>query len=228
MTETNLSPVVAVIPALNECTRIAAVIEQTKPFVDHVVVIDDGSTDGTGDVARQAGAIVVRHAQNLGPGGATMTGIEAARRLGAQAVVTLDADGQHFGSDIPAFLAPLKSGEADVAFANRFGRVNNIPAVRRLANAVGNLITYFATGLWVADSQCGLKAFGPKAVRGISLRMTGFEFCTEIVREVARHEWRFVEVPAKVVYSEYTMAKGQSFANGLKTAARILLRSFLR
>ena len=102
------------------------------------------------------------------------------------------------------------------------------PLVRRLANAVGNFITYLATGLWVADSQCGLKAFGPKALAGLNLRMPGFEFCTEIVREVGRKKWTFVEVPAKVVYSEYTMAKGQSFATGIKTAARILLRSFMR
>lgn len=223
-----LSPVVAVIPALNEVTRIKAVVEQTLPFVDKVVVVDDGSTDGTGAVAAAAGAVVVRHAQNLGPGAATMTGIVAARRLGAKAAVTLDADGQHFGSDIPAFLGPLERGEADVAFANRFGRINNIPLVRRLANAVGNFITYLATGLWVADSQCGLKAFGPKALAGLNLRMPGFEFCTEIVREVGRKKWTFVEVPAKVVYSEYTMAKGQSFATGIKTAARILLRSFMR
>lgn len=189
---TKLSPVIAVIPALNEATRIAAVITQTLPFVDRVIVIDDGSRDDTAAVSAAAGALVVSHTQNLGPGGATMTGIEAARRLGAQVVVTLDADGQHFGSDIPAFLAPLERGEADVAFANRFGRDNSIPAVRRLANAIGNLITYVATGLWVADSQCGLKAFGPKAVSGIQLQMTGFEFCTEIVREVARKHWTFV------------------------------------
>jgi hypothetical protein len=80
----------------------------------------------------------------------------------------------------------------------------------------------------VADSQCGFKAFGPRVVREINLRMNGFEFCTEIVRETAKHQWRFVEIPAKVVYSEYTLAKGQSFSNGIKTAIRIILRSFLR
>jgi hypothetical protein len=70
--------------------------------------------------------------------------------------------------------------------------------------------------------------FGPKAVAQVDLRMSGYEFCTEIVRESVQHRWRVAEVPAKVMYSEYTLAKGQSFANGIKTALKILLRSFLR
>lgn len=218
---------VAVIPAYNEATRIAAVVKAAAPQVDRVVVVDDGSRDGTGDAARAAGAFVVRHPENCGAGAATMTGIEAARRLGAVNVVTLDADEQHDPADIPALLAALGTG-VDVVFANRFGRKNNIPPIRRVFNALGNIVTFAATGMWVADSQCGYKAFGPKAVAELDLRMSGFEFCTEIVRESVRRKWRYAEVPVKVLYSEYTLAKGQSFANGVKTALKILLRSFLR
>jgi hypothetical protein len=93
---------------------------------------------------------------------------------------------------------------------------------------LGNIITFIATGKWVQDSQCGFKVLGPKAVAQIDLKMRGFEFCTEIVRECANHKWRMAEIPAKVMYSEYTLAKGQSFAGGVKTALKILLRSFLR
>ncbi len=218
---------IAVIPALNEATRIRAVVKAALPHVDRVIVVDDGSKDGTGDVARAAGAFVVRHPENCGAGAATMTGIEAARRMGATAVVTLDADEQHDPREIPALLAALAT-DVDIVFANRFGQKNKIPFVRRVFNALGNLVTLAATGMWVSDSQCGFKAFGHRAVREIDLRMSGFEFCTEIVRECVRRKWTYAQVPVKVLYSEYTLAKGQSFANGVKTALKILLRSFLR
>lgn len=220
--------ILAVIPAFNEATRIAAVVAQAAAHVERVIVVDDGSRDGTAAAANVAGAFVVRHPENCGAGAATMTGIEAARRLGADVIVTLDADEQHDASDIPALLAPVLAGTADIAFANRFGRRNRIPFIRRLFNGVGNLLTFLATGVYVQDSQCGFKVFGPAVVRDIQLRMSGFEFCTEIVREVAVHKWRAAEVPAKVMYSEYTLSKGQSFGGGVRTALKILLRSFLR
>lgn len=220
--------IIAVIPAYNEATRIKRVVEDAQKFTQKVIVVDDGSSDGTAAVAEAAGAMVVRHRENSGAGAATMTGIEAARSLNADVVVTLDADEQHDPHDIPALLAPILEERADVAFANRFGRRNRIPFIRRLFNGMGNVVTLMATGKWVSDSQCGFKAFGPRAVAEIDLRMRGFEFCTEIVRESAVRRWRIAEVPVKVMYSEYTLAKGQSFAMGVKTALKILLRSFLR
>ncbi len=220
--------IVAVIPAYNEATRIADVVAQACPYVAHVLVVNDGSTDGTEQAAKTAGATVVSHAENCGAGAATMTGIAAARAMGAEALITLDADGQHDPRDIPALLKPVEENTADIVFANRFGQRNRIPFIRRLFNGIGNFVTFAATGRWVRDSQCGFKVFGPRALADVNLRMSGFEFCTEIVRESVQHRWRTSEVPIKVIYSEYTLAKGQSFAHGVKTALKILLRSFLR
>ncbi len=220
--------IVAVIPAFNEVRRVGQVVEDAKKHCAAVIVVDDGSSDGTGALCAAAGATVVRHIENCGAGAATMTGIEAARALGADAVVTLDADGQHDPADIPLLLKPILEDSADIAFANRFGQRNRIPAIRRVFNGIGNIVTCVATGKWVSDSQSGFKVFGPKALREVDIRMNGFEFCSEIVRECVQHKWRVAEVPTKVIYSEYTMAKGQSFANGVKTALKILLRSFLR
>jgi len=220
--------IIAVIPAYNEEKRIAQVVVDACARTDIVLVVDDGSTDRTAAVARQAGARVIRHLENNGPGAATMTGLEAARAMGATIVVTLDADGQHDPAEIPRLIQPVLEGRADIVFANRFGQKNRIPAIRRIFNGIGNVVTLFATGKWVSDSQCGLKVFSAKALSEVDLRMSGFEFCTEIVREAVEHRWKIAELPTKVVYSEYTMAKGQSFANGVKTALKILLRSFLR
>ncbi len=220
--------IVAVIPAYNEATRIASVVSDVMRFVDRIVVVDDGSSDRTAEVAEKAGALVVRHMTNCGAGAATMTGLEAARLLGADSVVTLDADEQHMPEDIPALLKPLNDNLADIVFANRFGTKNKIPFIRRVFNGIGNIVSFLATGQWVSDSQCGYKAFGSKALADINLRMSGFEFCTEIVRESVQHKWRIAQIPIKVIYSEYTLAKGQSFANGVRTAFKILLRSFLR
>ncbi len=220
--------VVAVIPAYNEATRIAAVVHAAKQSTDRVIVVIDGSTDATEAVARDAGATIIRHAENCGAGAATMTGLEAARMLGFDIAVTLDADGQHAAEDIPRLIEILQTQHADLVIANRFGRKNAIPFVRRIANTIGNLITFFVTGLYLPDTQCGFKAFGPRALAEIELKMSGFEFCTEVIREAAKHRWKIVSIPSKVVYSEYTLAKGQSFASGLRTAAKILLRTFLR
>ncbi len=220
--------VAAVIPAYNEATRVGAVVRGAKQYVDDVFVIVDGSTDATAEVARSEGARVIIHPENCGAGAATMTGLTAVRNLGYDVAVTLDADGQHATADIPRLLETLKTEHADLVIANRFGRRNNIPRIRRVANFIGNGVTFVVTGIWLPDTQCGFKAFGTQALREIDLKMSGFEFCTEIIREAARHRWKVISVPSKVVYSEYTLAKGQSFASGLQTAAKILLRTFLR
>ncbi|MDD5740229.1 MAG: glycosyltransferase family 2 protein [Candidatus Peribacteraceae bacterium] len=219
---------IAVIPAYNEERTIESVVRGVQEYVDIVLVVDDGSTDRTPLLAEAAGAKVIRHVENSGSGAATMTGVQAARILGADIVITLDADEQHDPHDIPLLLQPAEDGSADIVFANRFGRRNLIPFIRCLFNAIGNIITFTATGRWVADSQCGFKVFGPRAVRELNIRMSGFEFCTEIVRESVQHKWRMAQIPVKVIYSEYTLAKGQSFAGGVKTALKILLRSFIR
>ena len=218
----------AVIPAYNESRHIAEVVGAVRPYVDIVIVVDDGSTDDTGALAQVQGATVIRHRSNCGAGAATMTGLSAARRMGFSIAITIDADGQHDPKDIPRMLELLRADKADLVMGDRFAKRNEIPLIRRIFNAIGNLLTFIVTGLYFSDSQCGFKSFGPKALSQVELRMHGFEFCTEIVREAAKYRWRVINIPIKVMYSAYTMAKGQSFSSGVRTAMKILLRSFLR
>jgi len=214
--------VIAVIPAYDEAATIASVVVGARGYTDLVIVVDDGSHDNTGLVAEQAGARVVTHQINKGPGTATKTGIDTARAMGATVVVTIDGDGQHDPSDIPALLAPLHEDRADIVFANRFGMSNPIPRTRRVFNWSANVVTFFATGAWFADSQCGLKAFGPRALAELEITATGFEFCTEIVRVATVRQWRIAEVPSRVRYSSESLAKGQSFTQGVRTALATL------
>lgn len=213
---------IAVTPAFNEATTIAEVVSAVRAYACHTIVVDDGSTDDTGSLATLAGATVVTHQVNRGPGAATNTGIKAARAMGATIVVTIDADGQHAPSDIPALIAPILEQRADIVFANRFGRPNEIPSVRRAYNRCANILTLLATGAWVSDSQCGFKAIGQRALMELDISANGFEFCTQIVREAKNRRWKTAEVPITVSYSAQTMAKGQSLVVGIRTALAAL------
>lgn len=126
---------VAVIPAYNEGLVIGSVTLQTKQHADHVIVVDDGSSDRTAETARLAGADVVRLPENAGKAKAMMTGFARARELGYDAVVMLDGDGQHDPDEIPAVAAPVLVGAADLVIGSRFLDIRaEIPAYRRAGN----------------------------------------------------------------------------------------------
>src|ERR1700746_4090128 len=116
VTETHYPDVWIVVPAFNEAAVIGEVIADARSVFDHVVCVDDGSTDGTGEIARRAGAHLVRHPINLGQGAAIQTGVESARQQpGAQVFATFDADGQHRGKDVAAMVERLNTGDVDIA-----------------------------------------------------------------------------------------------------------------
>jgi glycosyltransferase involved in cell wall biosynthesis len=216
--------VIAVVPAYNEEQTVAGVIRALQPVADAVIVVDDGSTDDTAAVARRAGAQLIRHTMNRGLGAALGTGIAAARELGAEVIVTFDADGQHQAEDFPRVCAPILAGEADCVLGCRTLEREKMPPSRQLANWIGNALTWALFGLWVQDSQSGLRAFSRPAAERLEIRSNRMEVSSEIVKEIKRHGWRLTEVPIKTVYTEYSLSKGQGFLVGLKTAGKLLLR----
>ncbi len=225
---------VAVVPAWNEAQAIGEVLDGLLPRVDAIVVVDDGSSDRTGDVAaarlrahRLRGG-VVRHVLNRGLGAALATGMRAALDDGADAILTFDADGQHQSDDVPAVLAPIKEGSADVVIGSRLLNPQGMPLVRRIANRIGNAVTALLFGARVTDSQSGLRAFSRHAAERIEIRTDRMEVSSEIVAEIFRHKLRLTEVPIKSVYSRYSMSKGQGFLMGLKTLGRLIIRRALR
>lgn len=220
---------IIVIPAYNEELTIADVVRGAVKIADRVLVVDDGSRDRTAALAKEAGALVVRHAVNRGVGAALGTGIEAAVRLDADAVVTMDADGQHRAEDAARVFERLAQGDVEFVIGSRMKRgpeQGNMPAHRMLFNTIGNLLTFMLFGVWVTDSQSGLRGLSRKAASTIDLRTNGMESLSEFIKEKKDRRWRLAEVPIKAIYTDYSMSKGQNFFMGVKIALRLIFRRF--
>jgi glycosyltransferase involved in cell wall biosynthesis len=217
-----MSTVYIVIPAKNEASRIGKVIYHTRlQGYDNIVVVNDGSSDATSQVALNFGATVLSHQINLGAGAATQTGIEYALEQGADIIVTIDGDDQHFPEDIPRLVQALEEEQVDVVIGSRFLQENEeIPAIRRFYNKIGNLLTALITGVLISDSQSGMKAFRSGFARNIAFSFNGYEFCTEFIYFLRHHHASYREVPIGVRYNRETLEKGQSFGNGVKMALR--------
>ena len=219
---------VIIIPAFNEERTIAEVIRGALGVADAVLVVDDGSSDRTAEAAAAAGALVVRHAVNRGLGGALGTGIAGALRLGAGAIATMDADGQHRPEDVKRALDRLSEGDADFVIGSRMiERKGNMPAVRRFAQLAGNALTFMLYRRWVTDSQSGLRAMTRPAAERIELRSSRMEVSSEFVKEIVDKDLRLAEVPIEAVYTAYSLSKGQNFLVGLQTAFKLILRRLL-
>lgn len=198
---------------------IAQTLRGLARFMPRVVVVDDGSDDETAALACDAGAAVVRHAINLGQGAALQTGIEYALRQGAEYICTFDADGQHDPATIDEMLAPLASGQAQVALGSRFlGSAEGMGFARHVVLKAALAFTRVQTGLRLTDTHNGLRAFTREAAEAIDLRHAGMAHASEILAQIARCKLRYVEIPTTVRYSAYSKKKGQSLFNSVKIA----------
>jgi hypothetical protein len=196
--------VIAVVPAHNEARFIGSVVLQARRFVETVVVVDDGSTDGTAQLAEDAGAEVVRRQSQGGKARALMDGFAEARRRRADVVVMLDGDAQHDPADIPSLVAPILSGAADVVIGSRFkGRLSEAPGWRRLGQQALTVATNVVSGTRLTDSQSGFRALAAPVVAGMVLRSPGLAAESEMQVRMTEHPaWRVVEVPIAVTYRD--------------------------
>ncbi len=218
--------ITAIIPAYNEASTIADVLQRTRRVVDEIIVINDGSTDRTAEIARNHGAIVVSHVINRGLGAAIATGFELAMRRHADVVVTLDADGQHDPDEIKKFLIAIEKG-ADVVIGSRMVDPTGMPWVRQIAQMLGNVTTFVLFGAWVSDSQSGFRAFSTFALTKIHIKTNRMEVSSELIAETKRHKLTLVEVPIKAIYTQYSLSKGQNFFTGIKTLIKLVLRRIM-
>jgi glycosyltransferase involved in cell wall biosynthesis len=199
-----------VVPAYNEARVVAGVIAELKRDVHRIVVVDDGSSDSTAEMAAECGAIVLRHPINLGQGAALQTGIEFALARDAELIVTFDADGQHRTADVARLIDALEAEGADFALGSRFlGSAANIPSLRRMLLRVATLFTRLTTGLALTDAHNGLRAMTRRGALRIRLRQNRMAHASEILSQIAVSGLKYVEVPVTIDYSGYSLAKGQ-------------------
>jgi glycosyltransferase involved in cell wall biosynthesis len=191
----------ALIPAFNEAQSIASVVEGIRPFVNQVIVVDDGSTDETAAAARSAGADVVVHAENSGKGRAIRTGLDRVMAADFTHVLLLDGDMQHLPGEASALLRTAAETGADVVLGERVFRASEMPASRYYANKAGSRVLSWFIGLPASDTQCGFRVFRVEALRGLHLHASGYEIETEMLVKVCRRGGTLARTPITAVYN---------------------------
>lgn len=223
--------VYAVVPAYNEGVTIGDVVTAVSTELPHlcIVVVDDGSMDDTAEQAARAGATVLRHVVNRGQGAALQTGIDYALSQGAKIIVTYDADGQHDPADLERLIAPLREGRADVALGSRFlEHVNEVPRTRRMVLRAAVLFTRMTSGLKLTDTHNGYRALSRAAAQKISIRLDRMAHASEILDQIRIHKLRYVEVPVRIRYTEYSRQKGQRARAAFRIAIDYLLGKLVK
>jgi glycosyltransferase involved in cell wall biosynthesis len=226
--------VAVVVPAFNEADKIEATIRSLPGFVDHVIVVDDASSDGTGVAALRAAPAVdlLMHRRNQGVGAAIASGYQRAIELNVQAVAVMAGDGQMDPGDLPRLLAPVAGGAADYAKGNRLawpGAWAQIPAIRLGGGLALSWLTRLATGYRVLDSQCGYTVISRAALLAVGPHKIypRYGYPNDLLARLAEVGARVVDVPVRPVY-------GPDWRSGLRPArvaapiARILARAAWR
>lgn len=213
-----------VIAAFNESTRISRTVASVVSHGWNVVVVDDGSRDNTGEMARKAGAVVLSHMINRGQGAALQTGLDFATAQDAKFIVTFDADGQHQASDIPGMIELIASQRHDVVLGSRFlGNTVNMPLHRRCLLTAAVWFTRLTTRLTLTDTHNGLRALSASAARKIRLQEDRMAHASEILHLIATLRLRYIEFPVTVHYHDETLAKGQRSRDAWGVLGRLVV-----
>jgi glycosyltransferase involved in cell wall biosynthesis len=193
--------IVGVIPAYQCAATVGAVVRGARRHLDRIVVVDDGSSDRTGEVAREAGADVVRLPVNGGKGAALRAGIAHALRGGAAALVLLDADGQHDPADLPRFLDAWRARRPDLVVGCRLADRATMPGARYWTNYIGSRVLSWMTGVELADSQSGYRLIAAGVARDLALRSCGYAVESEMLIKAARLGARIEQVTVRTIYN---------------------------
>lgn len=213
--------ITAILPAYNEEVAIGSVVLRARKYAGRVIVVDDGSSDRTAEVAEMAGAEVIRHPVNRGKGAALKTGFEAAD--GTDIIVTMDTDGQHDPADIPKLVEPILRGEADMVNGSRYlsGNKKDTPMYRRVGQKVLDAATNLDSGLHVTDSQSGFRAFAANAKDIFSFRQNGLAIESEMLADAAAAGLRIKEIEIGVRY-DVDGSTEHPLSHGLRVLVKVL------
>ena len=193
------------IPAFNEEKSIASIIVRLKKKYEMIIVCDDGSSDLTGSIAKELGAIVITHKRNLGYGAAIRSIFLKSRELEIDILVTFDADGQHRIEDIDSMIKPIQEDKAEIVIGSRFIQNNSeIPKYRKVGIKTITGLTNVATGLNVSDAQSGFRSYNKKVLENINPSDFGMGVSTEILIKAKKMNYRIIEISIVVLYEGNT------------------------
>ena len=216
-----------IIPCFNEGTVIGDVISHARHTFPNIVAVNDGSADNSAAAIHEAGAHLVNHPVNLGQGAAIQTGVEYARaQPGGKYFVTFDADGQHQVKDVVAMVQRLRTEPYDIVVGTRFGQnqdTSSVPWLKRLVLRTVVMLSPRTRRLGLSDAHNGLRVFNRRVAEELNLRMNGMSHASEFVNLIDDRGWRVTEQPVEILYTEYSMSKGQSLFNGVNILSDMML-----
>jgi len=215
-----------VIPLFNEGPVIEKVVRDVLEVFEHVVCVDDGSTDDSAERAAAGGAIVVRHPINLGAGAAIRTGLDYALLSPAtRFCVTFDADGQHQVGDALSMVEQLAATDLDILIGSRFLDGRTKPGtIKKIVLRTAVMFERLSTGVRLTDAHNGLRAMNRRAAELIEIHQNRMAHATEMVAEISRHDLRYAEYPVHILYTDYSRSKGQSVWNSVNILSDLFVK----
>lgn len=212
------------IPCYNEELTVRSIVLKTKRYVDTVVVVDDGSSDRTAQIAKDAGAVVLSHQKNKGKGAALKTGFQYALENNFDYVVTIDGDGQHNPLEIPNVLGNVMNNGHDISIGYRVGNNTEMPTWRRVGKRVLDYTTSLGAGGFVTDSQCGFRAFNRRAIEAITPKLRGDAFSVESEQLIRAYESGLKVTNTNVTckYKDLETSTKNPASHGLSVLAYVL------
>ncbi|MCP8308027.1 MAG: glycosyltransferase family 2 protein [archaeon] len=214
-------------PAFNEEKTIANIIKKLKNYVDDVIVCDDGSSDMTSFIAKNSGAVLIRNSKNKGKGVAFDILFKEARRMNADVVVTLDADGQHDPDDIPKIIKPILNDDFDIVIGSRFLSNNNIPKHKLIGNYILNLLANILSGSKFTDTQSGFRAYSKRALESIRIKERDIGVDSQIIMDAVKMKLKVKEVPIRVYYNDLDTSTYNPIKHTLKVIKSVIKYKFI-
>ena len=219
-----------IVPVYNEALVIKNVLLDIMKTYSSVVCIDDGSSDNSAEQIMQTGSFLVRHPINMGQGAAIQTGIEFARSFNiSKYFVTFDADGQHRLEDVKNMIHEIETKKVDIVFGSRFlGETENMGIMKSIILKLAVRFSNLTSGIKLTDTHNGLRVFNKKVADKMQITMSDMAHASEILEIVRENDFSYSEVPVKILYTDYSKAKGQSIFNAVNIAFDVLIRRITR
>lgn len=214
--------IVAILPAYNQEKNIANLIREVKQHVSETIVVSDGSTDRTAEIAAESGAIVPDPCNKRGKGNAIIRGIDVSKSLKPDVILLMDSDGQHNPEEIPKLLKPVIKDEADLVIGSRFLGILRTSNINKVGNCLLNLLHFLLTFKWVSDAESGYRVFKAEKIYGLNLTALRYEIESDALLEAIDKKLRIKEVPITIVKEE----KGITLLDGLRIGMFIILKKF--